>query len=140
MTPAPDRRFGIAWLALTAALALHVTDEALTDFLGFYNPFIMMLRDVLLIEWLPTFKFVPWLVGLIAAIALLALASRWAFQCARWTLWAAIPYSILMLFNGLAHIGMSVYTQRMIPGTWSAPLLVIFGLNLLVRAFATLRA
>lgn len=140
MNSASDRRLGFAWLSLTAVLALHVADEAFNDFLGFYNPFMMMLRDVWLIPWLPTFSFTPWITGLVAAIALLTLASRWVYRGARWTVWASVPYSVLMLFNGLAHIGMSVYTQRMLPGTWSAPLLVIFGLNLLVRAIATLRA
>jgi hypothetical protein len=32
------RRFCAAWVGLCAALALHVTDEALTGFLDVYNP------------------------------------------------------------------------------------------------------
>ena len=33
-----ELHFGRAWLGLAGALALHVTDEALTDFLSVYNP------------------------------------------------------------------------------------------------------
>jgi len=31
-------RFGFAWVLLSVALTLHVTDEALSDFLSVYNP------------------------------------------------------------------------------------------------------
>ncbi len=38
------RRHGQAWVALTLALAVHVADEALNDFLSFYNPLVTSLR------------------------------------------------------------------------------------------------
>ncbi|WP_321473537.1 HXXEE domain-containing protein [uncultured Paludibaculum sp.] len=134
------RRHAIAWVALTLVLALHVLDEATHDFLGFYNPFVMMLRDVLLVQWLPTFEFGEWLAGLIAAVVLLLIASRAAFGGSRWIQWVSIPYALLMVLNGCAHIAGSLYWQRMVPGVLSAPLLVIAGVWLLVRAAAALRS
>jgi hypothetical protein len=32
------RKHGFAWIALCLALAVHVIDETLTDFLSVYNP------------------------------------------------------------------------------------------------------
>ena len=62
-----------AWLVLVTALAVHVLDEALTDFLGFYNPLVLGIRSR--IRWfpMPTFTFGVWLVGLIVLVMLLAL-------------------------------------------------------------------
>ncbi|QOY86088.1 hypothetical protein [Paludibaculum fermentans] len=134
------RRHAMAWVALTLVLAVHVADEAVHDFLGFYNPFVMMLRDVLLIQWLPTYEFGEWLAGLIAAVVLLLIASRAAFRGARWIQWASLPYGLILLLNGCVHIAGSLYFQRMLPGVLSAPLLVVAGAWLLVRAAAALRA
>jgi len=127
-----------AWLALTFALALHVADEAFNDFLGFYNPFVMMLRDVLLWQWLPTFEFGEWLGGLMMAVLLLLALSRWCGW--RWLVWAALPYGLLMTVCGAAHIGGSLYTQRILPGTLSAPLLVGCALWLIATAISKLRS
>ena len=33
-----------AWYFLVSALAIHVADEALTDFLSFYNPLVLRIR------------------------------------------------------------------------------------------------
>src|SRR5438552_10327882 len=41
---APDTHFGFAWAALCVAFAIHVTDEALTDFLSVYNPAVRAIR------------------------------------------------------------------------------------------------
>jgi hypothetical protein len=127
-----------AWLALTFALAVHVADEAWNDFLGFYNPFVMMLRDVLLWQWLPTYEFAEWLTGLIAAIVLLFVLAR--FSDRRWLAWLALPYGLLLTLNSLAHIGGSIWTQRMLPGTLSAPLLAGCGVWLITAAISRLRS
>ena len=50
LSTAPDPRvpsafrLGIAWVMMWVALALHVTDEALTGFLSVYNPTVLALR------------------------------------------------------------------------------------------------
>lgn len=127
-----------AWLALTIASAIHVADEAWNDFLGFYNPFVMMLRDVLLWQWLPAFEFGEWLVGLVAAVILLLALAHWSGR--RWLAWAALPYGLLMTLNGLALIGGSLYTQRILPGTLSAPLLAGCAVYLIATAISRLRS
>jgi hypothetical protein len=75
---------GIAWVTLCLALAVHVTDEALTDFLSVYNPAVQAIRQKLPFLPLPTFTFELWLTGLILAIILLLLLSSFAFSGARW--------------------------------------------------------
>jgi hypothetical protein len=37
-------RLGVAWIMMWMALAVHVTDEALTGFLSVYNPTVLALR------------------------------------------------------------------------------------------------
>jgi hypothetical protein len=78
------------------ALALHVTDEALTGFLSIYNPTILALRARFGFWPMPTFEFGEWLTGLILGILLLATLSRFAFRNVRW---------IRPLFYFLAVVG-----------------------------------
>ena len=134
------QRHARAWLLLTAALALHVADEAANDFLGFYNPFMMMLRDVTLILWLPTFEFTEWITGLIATILVLLLMTPFARRGARWMAWASLPYGMVLLCKGLLHIAGSLYWQRQVPGVWSSPVIVAAGGWLLFSAVARLRS
>ncbi len=133
-------RYAVAWVALTLALAVHVFDEALHDFLAFYNPIAMSLRDALLWTWMPTFEFSVWLGGLICALAALLSMSCLAFYGARWMVWASIPYGLLMCANGALHLSASWYLQKLVPGVWSAPLLLLCGGWLLYEAIAEWRA
>lgn len=123
------------WVALTIALAVHVADEALHDFLSFYNPVAMSLRDMLLWTWLPTFEFGAWLGGLIAAVAALLSMSWFAYYGARWMVAASLFYGLAMTFNGLLHLAASAYLQKQVPGVLSAPLLVFCGAWLMARAW-----
>ena len=50
------RKLGIAGVLLCAALALHVTDEALTGFLAVYNPTVVALRERLGYWPMPIFR------------------------------------------------------------------------------------
>jgi hypothetical protein len=72
--------WGRAWLALTAALALHVVDESLNDFLAVYNPAVVAIRERLPWLPLPTFTFAIWLFGLVLAVILLSGLSVLAFR------------------------------------------------------------
>ena len=119
-----------AWLLLVGALAVHVVDEAVTDFLGFYNPLVLTIRSR--IPWfpMPTFTFGVWLAGLgvlVLVLAFLAPAVRRgavAMGLASWVL------SAIMFMNGLGHLAGSVYFQRWLPGATSAPLLLAASLLL----------
>jgi hypothetical protein len=66
------------------ALAVHVADEALTGFLGVYNPTVIALRAKFGFWPMPTFEFRKWLIGLATGIFLLALLSPLAFRNPPW--------------------------------------------------------
>jgi len=127
-------KFGRSWVAFALALAIHVTDEALTDFLAVYNPTVLAIRAR--IPWipLPTFSFRIWIVGLTAVIVLLFSLSRCAFRGRRWIVAAAIPLSVLMIGNGLGHIGSSIYMGRFMPGVYSSPVLIAVSLLTFIYA------
>ena len=118
-------RFGRAWLGLAGALALHVTDEALTDFLSVYNPAALAIRERLPYLRLPTFSFREWILGLSTGILLLFVLAPVAFRGSRWFTLLAMPFSVLMIANALGHIGSSLYMGRLMPGVCSAPVLLV---------------
>lgn len=126
-------RLGWSWLALCAALALHVTDEALTGFLGVWNPTVAALH----VRWpwlpLPTFRFDVWLGGLIALVVVLFAASPRFFRGGGILRLPAYLFSALIgVGNGLVHtvatiLGHTVPEVRFArpaPGFYSSPLLI----------------
>ena len=127
---------GWAWLALCAALALHVTDEALTDFLSVYNPSVARIRARLPWLPLPTFTFEVWLTGLIAVILLLSLLSVFAFRREGWMRPLAYVFAVVMFLNGCGHIFGSFYLGRLMPGVYSSPFLLAASIYLLRSAGA----
>ena len=120
--------FGLAWLAATVALALHVADEATHDFLAWYNPSALRIRRMLGgLPFPPTFTFVPWLAGLIAAVVLLGVLTLVAFRGAPWLRPFAFVLAAIHIANGLLHLVGSVLARRLLPGVLSAPFLLIAG-------------
>jgi hypothetical protein len=117
--------YGCAWVALCLALAIHVADEALTDFLSVYNPAVKALRQRWRFLPLPIFRFKVWLGGLIVALIFLFALSPFAFGGAKWLAPLAYFFAAFMIINGLQHIAASIYLRRLMPGTYSAPLLLI---------------
>ncbi len=122
---ADTRTFGHAWMALTMVLGAHVIDEALTDFLSVYNPLVLSARTRLGWFPMPTFTFATWLTGLAALVAVLLVLSLFAYRGAAPLRVLAYPYGVIMLLNGLGHLTASVYFGRWMPGTTTAPLLLI---------------
>lgn len=126
-------RLGRAWLALCCALALHVTDEALTGFLSVYNPTVLALRSRLGWWPMPIFAFREWLIGLMVAICVAFLVSPLFFRGGRpirplaW-----IVAALVGVGNGMGHITgtilgrtvASVRFPRPMPGFWSSPFLI----------------
>ena len=120
-----------AWLLLVGALAVHVCDEALTNFLDFYNPLVLSVRSQ--VPWfpMPTFTFRGWLFGLlllVLVLASLAPAVRRGRAAIRLVSWV---FGVIMLMNGFGHLAGSVYFQRWLPGATSAPLLLAASVFLL---------
>jgi zinc transporter ZupT len=125
--------YGWAWVALCLALAIHVADEALTDFLSVYNPAVKALRQRWRFLPLPTFSFKVWLGGLIVVLIFLSALSPFAFGGAKWLGALAYFFAGFMIINGLQHIAASIYMRRLMPGTCLAPLLIICGMYLSVH-------
>jgi hypothetical protein len=131
---AETHRFGVAWLLLCVALALHVLDEALTDFLPGYNATVRAIRERFRFVPLPVFSFRVWLAGLCIAILAAFSVSPLAFRGSGFAVGVAYPLGILMIGNALGHIGASVYRRRMMPGVYSSPLLLLASVYLLICA------
>jgi len=123
-------RWGLSWLLLVAALALHVADEALTGFLPIWNELAAQVRST--IKWLPLpgFTFAGWLGGLITGVLLLLALSPLFFRGRKGLQPLAYFFSILMILNGAGHITASLFWGRLAPGVLSAPLLIVFGIFL----------
>lgn len=130
------RRHWWAWIALCAALAIHVADEALTDFLSLYNPTVIALRERNPTLQLPAFTFDRWLSLLIFAVLALSASSYFVWKGR----WAMRPISYLfagfMLLNGLLHIAISIYMGKLISGVYSSPLLVAASVALIIATRA----
>ena len=125
------RNFGRAWLALTAALTLHVVDEATSGFLAFYNPVVAAFRRRAPWLPLPQFTFGVWLAGLATAIVVLLLLARFAFANAPFARPLAYVFGVVMIGNGLLHLAASLWLGRLAPGALSSPLLIAAGAFLL---------
>jgi hypothetical protein len=120
----PENRLAWSWVGLCLTLAIHVTDEALTGFLEFYNPTVSAIREQIPFLPIPTFQFEVWIAGLGLGILILLGCSVFAFRRAGWMIPVAIILSGLMLLNGALHICGSLYFGQMIPGVYSSPLLM----------------
>jgi hypothetical protein len=125
-------RLGIAWLSFCFALALHVTDEALTGFLSIYNPTVISLRQKLGLWTMPTFEFREWLAGLILLVIALTVLTPFMYRNVRWV--RPIAYFVAIVAGILNALGHTVATilghtvsavtfQRPAPGFLSSPLL-----------------
>ena len=126
-----NRRWGTAWVLLTASLAVHVLDEAVNDFLGFYNPAVLSIRASLPWLPLPVFEFSTWLGLLILAVVALLLLSVLVFR-GKWGMKpVACIYGGLMVANALLHGFLSLRHGQVLAGTWSSPLLLACSLYLL---------
>jgi len=128
------KRFGLASLGLCIVLALHVVDEALTDFLPFYNPMVERLRERFGFWPMPTFEFVPWITGLTVAVVVLLALTPFALRGARWMRPLAYVFGVIMLLNGLGHSLGSLYLGRLLPGVYTSPLLLVGSIYLLAKA------
>ena len=123
-------------MALAIALALHVIDEVLTDFLPLYNSLVVSLREAYPWAALPTFSFSLWLSGLTAAIIFLLGLSPLVFSGRLYLRPVAYFLGVLMTLNALGHVVGSVYLGALAPGALSSPILLIAAVALL---FATHR-
>jgi len=125
-----QKKWGLYWLLLVTALAVHVVDEALTGFLPLWNQLAGQARSNFTWLPLPVFTFRGWLGGLVTGVLLLLAISPMLFQGRTGLRPLAYFFSVLMILNGAAHIAVSLLWARLAPGVISAPLLIVFGLLL----------
>jgi hypothetical protein len=139
-SPSPwAARHANAWLTLVVILALHVTDEALTDFLSVYNPIVLQLRAAWSWFPMPTFTFGSWLGGLIVLVIVLALLTP-AIRTGGWLVaGGSVVFGVLMFMNGVGHLAGSAYFRRWLPGATTAPLLLAGGTWLLHATWRRVR-
>jgi hypothetical protein len=128
------RQWRTAWVGLALALALHVTDEALTGFLPVYNSIVGGIRANHTWVPLPTFTFPVWLAGLVLGILLLLALTPVVSRGARWIRVVSLILSIMMIGNALGHLGASLYWGRVAPGAYSSPVLLLAAVALLVTS------
>jgi len=129
------QRFGICWLFFGYTLALHVLDEAGHDFLSVYIPNALAIRRALPFLPIPIFNFQSWIGSLALALTFFLALTPLAFGGSIWLRRLAVPIAIVPgLMNGTAHILSSLYMKRMMPGVYSAPLLLLSGTLLLKSA------
>jgi hypothetical protein len=115
---------GLAWLSLCLAVALHVADEAMNGFLAVYNPTVLRIREALPFLPLPTFTFQAWITGLAAALLLGLALTPLVFRRSRPMRVVMTAVAALMVLNALGHVTGSVFTGTLLPGTYSAPILL----------------
>lgn len=121
---------------MCAALALHVLDEAVTDFLGVYNPVFRAIRERLPLIILPIFSFNLWLSLLIFAVIALAGVSVFVWK-GRWAMRPiSYVFAAVMLTNGLLHIAHSIYMWKLMPGVYTSPLLLAASIVLIASTRA----
>ena len=124
-----------AWIFLVSALAIHVFDEAITDFLPFYNFLVPNLKNRLGFFPMPTFTYEIWLTGLIVAIitgyALIPIVNRGR----KLIRIIVLVIGFIMVANSLGHMIGSLYFGKLLPGFWSSPILLAAAIYTIVQAF-----
>ena len=117
-----QRNFGRPWLVLCVILAVHVADEAVTDFLGVYDPAVTRLNDHLGFTLLPTFTFPVWIGLLIFAVLGLLALTPLAYKARGGLVPVGYAFAVVMLINAVSHIGVSLSHREWISGVYTAPL------------------
>jgi len=125
-----------AWVLMISAIAVHVFDETVTDFLLFYNELALNLRGGVGFFPLPTFSFGAWLGGLIAAIIICFALTPLVSRGGRFIRVLTTVLGMLMVANALGHMLGSVYLGRLLPGFWSSPFLLVAAVFVVIRGFS----
>jgi hypothetical protein len=141
MNGATPRSFAGPWLFLTASLAAHVFDEAVTGFLTVYNATVLALRQ----QWgwfrALTFSRGQFLFLMITTVVLCFALTPFAARGARWMRALAWLAVVIQFANAMGHtigtiLGHTVATvtfPRPAPGFYSSPLLFAGSIWLAVR-------
>jgi hypothetical protein len=123
-------RWTTAWLAVCAALALHLADEVFFGSLGLYADFARVIGWIWPSIEMPPFHREVWLINL-AGATLVLFALAWLVRQQRGVMvTASYLLAAFATANGVLHFLAAAALKSMIPGMWSAPLLIAAGLFL----------
>ncbi len=123
------------WLMMVGAVALHVIDETLTDFLPYYNAQVVTARSRFGFFPAPTFTFSQWIGGLTTAVLVGFAATPFVVRGGRAIRIVCGVLSGLMIANACGHIFGSMYLGYFVPGFWSSPLLAVTSIWMLRRVW-----
>ena len=124
-----------AWVLMVSAIALHVFDEAVTDFLSLYHGVALDIRESLGFSFPPMVSFEVWLGGMIIGILVCFALTPIVKRGGRIIRVFTIVLGILMIVNSLGHMLGSAYSGSLLPGFWSSPLLLLTALLVIARGF-----
>jgi hypothetical protein len=120
---------GLAWLLLCLSFAANILDDALNDFLGYYNAPVLTLNSHF--SWFPRIDLSSreWLIGVILGDAVLLILTPLAYRNSLGLRPVAHIFSTFMLLNGLGiilasllgRIVPSVHFAGGAPGFYSSP-------------------
>jgi hypothetical protein len=126
---------GRPWLALCFCLAVHVAEEAFTGFLPVYSDATRAVGDLFPYVTSPSLALAVSMWMGVAFIATLTGLSPFAYRGASWMRVATIGVALVALANVSGHAGGSMLAGRVLPGTYTTPLLAAAGIYALVSAW-----
>ncbi len=131
-----ENKNAVAWILMVSMVAIHVFDEAVNDFLPFYNNMVLDLRESIGFFPLPTFSFEAWLVGLIIAVVISFSLTPIVIRGGGFISLLTTVLGVIMIINALIHIIGSIYLGKLMPGFWSSPFLLAAAIFVVVRGFS----
>lgn len=126
------QRWTVAWFVLSAALALHIAEEATSGAYLVYGETLDFLRQIYPQLAIPPFKFSVWLFDITGTILVL-LSLTWLVQ-KRFRIMrpASFALATFTTANAMMHILFSLASDRVLAGTLTSPLLLAASLFLLL--------
>jgi hypothetical protein len=121
-----------AWLVACLALAAHVTEEVLSGSYGLYEDVGRVLILLFPSLELPPFQREVWLINLGGALIALVALTWWIKTRGPLTATASYVLAAFASGNGALHLLAIAALKSMVPGAWTAPLLIAAGLYLFV--------
>jgi hypothetical protein len=127
------RNFGLAWFFFSVVFALHIWDEAVHDFTGYYNSTVLTIYGHF--SWFPRIDlgYRTWLTTHVLANLFLFSLTPFAFRNARWLRPLAYAATCFGLAIGIGHVLVTIrgYTvpsvvfEGVSPGFYTSPLLLM---------------
>jgi hypothetical protein len=124
---------GKAYLALGIAQTLHSMEEMTAHLYDFFWTATALIRH--LIPFVPQFRMKPEVFAVLnmAIIAVILASLPFADANRRWATGLAWFWAVVEIINGIGHLSGTVVFPGYMPGAFSAPLLLITGVVLLVQ-------